>query len=48
MCGLLQVRAGVILEPPDQKTQVFVVLIALMWWFSEHTHNVFDEMSVGA
>jgi hypothetical protein len=30
VCGLLQVRADVILEPPDQKAQVFVVLITLM------------------
>jgi hypothetical protein len=42
------VRGSVILEPPDQKIRVFVVVIALTRWFSEHARKVFDEISVRA
>jgi hypothetical protein len=48
VCGLLQVRVGVILDPPDQKAQVFVVIIVLTWWFFEHVRKIFDEISLGA
>jgi hypothetical protein len=42
------VEAGVILEPPDKKAQVFIVLITFTRWFLEHARKVFDEMSVRA
>jgi hypothetical protein len=29
MCGLLQVRSGIVFELPDEKAQVFLVLIIL-------------------
>jgi hypothetical protein len=35
---------GSIFELPDQRTQVFLVLIALMWLFPEHVHKMFGEM----
>jgi hypothetical protein len=40
------VEVGHLLELPDQKARVFLVLIALTRWFSEHTRKVFDEMPV--
>jgi hypothetical protein len=33
-------------EPPNQKAQVFLVLVGLSWWFSEHACKLFDEMHV--
>jgi hypothetical protein len=38
------VVAGFVLKLPNQKAQVFLVLIALMQWFFEHAHKVFGEM----
>jgi hypothetical protein len=37
---------GVVVELPNQKAQVFLVLIVLTRWFSEHIHKVFGEISV--
>jgi hypothetical protein len=45
-CGLLQGEAGVVLELPDQKARVFLVLIALTRRFPEHARKLFDEMPV--
>jgi hypothetical protein len=42
------VEGDVILEAPDQKSQVFIVLIDLTRWLPEHVCKVFDEMSVRA
>jgi hypothetical protein len=47
-CGLLQGESGVVLELPDQKAQVFLVLIALTGRFSKHARKVFDEMPMRA
>jgi hypothetical protein len=35
-----------IIESSDQKTQVFLVFVMFLWWFLDHGHKVFDEMSV--
>jgi hypothetical protein len=40
------VKAGIDLELPDQKAQVFLVLIALTRWFPVHVHKVFGEIPV--
>jgi hypothetical protein len=40
------VEAGHVLELPDQKARVFLVLIALTWWILKHAHKVFGEMPV--
>jgi hypothetical protein len=37
---------GITLEPPDQRTQGFLVLIALNWLFLKHGRKVFSEISV--
>jgi hypothetical protein len=42
----LHVNVGCVLELPDQKARVILVLITLMRWFLEHTHKVFGEMSM--
>jgi hypothetical protein len=39
---------GCVLELPDQKARVFLVLIAFTRWFSEYARKVFDEMRVRA
>jgi hypothetical protein len=39
-------RPGSILELPDQKALVFLVLIALIWWFSENIRKVFGDIPV--
>jgi hypothetical protein len=44
--GLLQLRTGIVLELPNQKAQVFLVLIAFTRWFSEHARKVFSEMTM--
>jgi hypothetical protein len=36
--------AGLVLEPSDQRARVFLVSIALSWWFFEHARQMFDEM----
>jgi hypothetical protein len=38
------VEAGLVLESPDQKTLVFLVLGALLWCFLEHARKVFGEI----
>jgi hypothetical protein len=43
---LLQGEASVVLELPDQKAQVFLVPIAVTWWFSEYARKVFGEIVV--
>jgi hypothetical protein len=35
---------GIVLEPPDQKAWVFLVLSVFLRWFFGHAHKVFDEM----
>jgi hypothetical protein len=35
-----------ILESPVQKTQGFVIKIALLRWFSERVHQMFGEITV--
>jgi hypothetical protein len=45
VCGLLQVRVGVVLELPDQKSRVLLVSIALTRWFPERARKVFSKMS---
>jgi hypothetical protein len=37
-------EVGIVLESPDQKTQVLLVRIALSRWFFEHAHKVFSKM----
>jgi hypothetical protein len=44
VCESLQGEAGIALESPDQKTQGFVVRIALPRWFLERAHEVFGEI----
>jgi hypothetical protein len=44
LCGLLQVKPGCILELPDQKARVFLVLITLKRLFPEHAQKLFGEM----
>jgi hypothetical protein len=46
MCGLLQGEAGIILESPDQKNQVFLVYIEFTSRSLVRSHKVFGEMSV--
>jgi hypothetical protein len=43
---VLQVEASYVLDLPDQKAQVFYVLIALTWWFPEHVCKVFGKIPV--
>jgi hypothetical protein len=43
--GLLQDKAGVILDLPDQKARCFLVLIVFKWLLLEHTRKVFGEMT---
>jgi hypothetical protein len=43
-CGLLQVKPGIILDSPDQKTQVFLVQIELTPRSLIHAYKVFGEM----
>jgi hypothetical protein len=38
--------AGHVLEPPDQKIEFFLFLVAISWWFHFYVHKVFGEMSV--
>jgi hypothetical protein len=45
-CGFLHVEIGIALELPDQKTQVFLILVVLLWCFLKHTHKMLDEMCV--
>jgi hypothetical protein len=42
----LQEDVDIALESPHQKTRVFLVLITLLRWFSEHVRKVFGEISV--
>jgi hypothetical protein len=44
VCELLQGEVDIALESLDQKTQGFVVQIALPRWFSECVHQVFGEI----
>jgi hypothetical protein len=37
-------EAGIVLESPDQKTQVLLVRIALSRWFFEHAYKLFGKM----
>jgi hypothetical protein len=46
VCESLQGDVGIALESPDQKTQGFVVQIALPRWFPERVHQVFGEIPV--
>jgi hypothetical protein len=39
----MQVEAGIVLKSPDQKNQVFLVLIVLLCWFLSHVHKVFTR-----
>jgi hypothetical protein len=43
---VLQVEANYVLELSNKKTRLFLVLIALTWWFSEHTRKLFGEILV--
>jgi hypothetical protein len=43
---ILKGEAAIVLELLDQKTQVFLVLIALTRWFPEHARKVFGEIPV--
>jgi hypothetical protein len=43
---IFQVEAGIVFESPDQKTQVFLVFIVLLWCFLKHVHKIFGEISV--
>jgi hypothetical protein len=45
-CEWLQGEAGIVLESSVQKTQGFMIQIALSRWFSERVHQVFDEIPV--
>jgi hypothetical protein len=38
------VRTGIVLELPDQKARVFLVLIAFTLWLLEHARKVFGEI----
>jgi hypothetical protein len=40
------VEVSFVLEPPDQNARDFLVLIAFLWWFLEHTHKVSGEISM--
>jgi hypothetical protein len=42
--GSLQVKVDCVLELPDQKARVVLVLITLTQWFVEYTRKVFGEM----
>jgi hypothetical protein len=42
--GFLQVVAGVVLEPPDQRARGFLVQFGPTPRSSGHTHKVFGEM----
>jgi hypothetical protein len=39
-------HSGIDFELPDQKTQGFIVLIALKWLFLEHVRKLFGEIYV--
>jgi hypothetical protein len=43
---ILKGEAAIVLKLLDQKTQVFLVSIALTRWFPEHARKVFGEMPV--
>jgi hypothetical protein len=46
--SILVGEAGIVLELPDQKAQVFSVLIVFTRWFAKYGRKVFDEMPVRA
>jgi hypothetical protein len=40
------VRAGIILEPLNQRLDLFRVLVAFSWWFHSNARKLFGEISV--
>jgi hypothetical protein len=43
---LTDLCSGIVLEPLDQRFELFQFLVPFSWWFHFHTHNVFGEMSL--
>jgi hypothetical protein len=43
-CGFLQVKVGLVLEPPDQRLEFIMFLAVLLWWILSHAHQVFSEI----
>jgi hypothetical protein len=45
---LVRIRwfSGLVLEPPNQSLEFFLVLLVLRSWFLCHVNEVFDEMYV--
>jgi hypothetical protein len=40
------VIAGIVLEPLEKNARVFLVLVALLWWFLCDANQMFGEMCV--